>query len=150
MSEPLKSRIVADMNAALRAGDKARLGAVRLMIAAIKQREIDSRSELDDAQTLAILHKMIKQRRESIAQYGSAGRSDLVAAEEFEIDVIQADMPAPLSERDIVRLIDAALAKAGSSGIQDMGKVMSLLKPQVQGADMAAISARVKARLSSS
>jgi uncharacterized protein len=134
MSEPLKSRIVADMKAALRAGDKARLGAIRLMIAAIKQREIDSRSELDDAQTLAILDKMIKQRRESIAQYGSAGRSDLVAAEEFEIDVIQ-----------------AYVAKAGSSGIQDMGKVMSLLKPQVQGrADMAAISARVKARLSSS
>jgi uncharacterized protein YqeY len=121
------------------------------MIAAIKQREIDSRSELDDAQTLAILDKMIKQRRESIAQYGSAGRSDLVAAEEFEIDVIQAYMPAPLSARDIARLIDAALAKAGSSSIQDMGKVMSLLKPQVQGrADMAAISARVKARLSSS
>jgi uncharacterized protein YqeY len=149
MSEPLKSRLSADMKAALRAGDKARLGAIRLMLAAIKQREIDNRSELDEAQALAVLDKMVKQRRESIVQYESARREDLVAIEQFELEVIREYMPAMLSDVEIDRLIDAAQTQTGASGLQDMGKLMAHLKRQLQGrADMAAVSSRVKARLS--
>ena len=136
------------MKAALRAGDKPRLSAIRLMLAAIKQREIDTRSELDDAQVLSILDKMIKQRRESIAQYESARREDLVAVERFELEVIQAYMPAALDDAEVYRLIDAALTETGASRAQDIGRVMSRLKSQLQGrADMARVAARVKARL---
>jgi uncharacterized protein YqeY len=142
------ARISNDMKAALRAGDKPRLSAIRLMLAAIKQREIDTRSELDDAQVLSILEKMIKQRRESIAQYESARREDLVAVERFELEVIQAYMPAALGDDEVYRLIDAALSETGASRAQDIGQVMSRLKSQLQGrADMARVAARVKARL---
>jgi uncharacterized protein YqeY len=148
VSTPLKARISNDMKAALRAGDKPRLGAIRLMLAAIKQREIDTRSELDDAQVLSILDKMIKQRRESIAQYESARRQDLVAVERFELEVIQAYMPAALGDAEVNCLIDAALSETGASRAQDIGRVMSRLKSQLQGrADMARVAARVKARL---
>jgi uncharacterized protein YqeY len=148
VSSPLKARISNDMKAALRAGDKSRLSAIRLMLTAIKQREIDTRSELDDAQVLSILDKMIKQRRESIAQYESARREDLVALERFEIEVIQAYMPAALDDAEVYHLIDAALTETGASRAQDIGRVMSRLKPQLQGrTDMARVAARVKARL---
>jgi len=149
MSVPLKSRITDDMKAALRAGDKPRLAAIRLMLAAIKQREVDARSEVDDTQVLAILDKMVKQRRESIAQYESARRPDLAAIEQFELETIQGYMPAMLNDAELEALIDTAISTIGASGVKDMGKVISVLRPQVQGrADMAAVSARVKTRLS--
>ncbi|MGH8503024.1 MAG: GatB/YqeY domain-containing protein [Gammaproteobacteria bacterium] len=148
MAAPLALRITEDMKAALRARDKPRLGAIRLMLAAIRQREIDTRAELDDTQVLAILDKMIKQRRESIAQYDAAHREDLAAKERFELDVIQGYLPAQLSEAEIGRLIETAVRETGAGGPQDMGKVMASLKPQMQGrADMGAVGARVKARL---
>lgn len=137
------------MKAALRAGDKRRLGAVRLILAAVKQREIDERITLDDTQVLAVLDKMAKQRRESIAQYQAAGRQDLVEQEAFELEVIQGYMPAALSEAELDAAIDTAIAEAGASSIKDMGKVMGILKPRVQGrADMGAVSARIKVKLS--
>lgn len=149
MLASLKTRISDDMKAALRAGDKPRLSAIRLILAAIKQREVDTRTQLDDSQIVAILDKMAKQRRESIAQYGAAGRADLVAAEQFELDVIGNYMPAALSDTEIERLIDAAFATTDARGVQDMGKVMGCLKPQLQGrADMSMVSARVRNRLS--
>lgn len=145
----LKRRIEEDMKAALRAGDKRRLGAVRLILAAVKQREIDERITLDDTQVLAVLDKMAKQRRESIAQYQAAGRQDLVEQEAFELEVIQGYMPAALSEAELDAAIDTAIAEAGASAIKDMGKVMGILKPRVQGrADMGAVSARIKVKLS--
>jgi uncharacterized protein YqeY len=143
----LKDRVQDDMKAALRAQDKQRLGAIRLILAAIKQREVDERIELNDAQVLAVLEKMIKQRRESLAQYQSAGREDLAAQEAFEIDLIQTYLPAPLSEADLEALIAHAIAATGAQSVRDMGKVMALIKEQAQGrADMAVVSARVKAR----
>ncbi len=149
MAETLKSRINNDMKSALRAGDKPRLSAIRLMLAAIKQCEIDSRSDLDDTQVLAVLDKMVKQRRESIVQFESARREDLIAVEQFELDVIRSYMPAAMSDAEIGGLIDAALIETGASGVKDMGRVMGHLKPQLQGrADMSAVSARVRARLS--
>src|SRR5690606_23739262 len=119
------------------------------IMAAIKQREVDERTQLDDAQILAVLDKMAKQRRESIAQFQSAGRDDLVAAEQAELGIIQDYLPQALSEAEVESLINEALAESGASGIGDMGKVMAILKPKMQGrADMAAVSARVKSLLS--
>ena len=144
----LKDRIQDDMKTAMRAKDKERLGAIRLILAAVKQREVDERIELNDVQVLGVLEKMIKQRRESLAQYQSAGREDLAARESFEIEVIQSYLPAPLSEADIDTLVANAVAVTGAHSVRDMGKVMALIKDQAQGrADMAKISARVKAHL---
>jgi uncharacterized protein YqeY len=148
MAGTLKTRLSEDMKTALRAGDKARLGAIRLMLAAIKQREIDTRQALDDTQVLGILDKMVKQRRDSIAQYQAARREDLVSAEQFELEVISDYLPAALSEAEVEQLIDAALEATSARSAQDMGKVMGHLKPQLQGrADMALVSTRVKTRL---
>ena len=144
----LKDRTQDDMKTAMRAKDKERLGAIRLILAAVKQREVDERIELNDVQVLGVLEKMIKQRRESLAQYQSAGREDLAARESFEIEVIQSYLPAPLSEADIDTLVANAVAVTGAQSVRDMGKVMALIKDQAQGrADMAKISARVKAHL---
>ena len=144
----LKDRIQDDMKTAMRAKDKQRLGAIRLILAAIKQREVDERIELQDAQVLGVLEKMIKQRRESLVQYQSAGREDLAAQESFEIELIQSYLPTPLSEADIDTLVANAIAVTEAQSIRDMAKVMALIKDQAQGrADMAQISARVKARL---
>ncbi|TVR61411.1 MAG: GatB/YqeY domain-containing protein [Candidatus Competibacteraceae bacterium] len=143
----LKDRIQDDMKAAMRAKDKNRLGVIRLILAAIKQREIDERIELNETQALGVLEKMIKQRRESLAQYQNAGRADLAAQESFEIDLVQSYLPAPLSETDLETLIANAIAATGAQSLRDMGKVMALIKDQAQGrADLAAVSARVKAR----
>jgi hypothetical protein len=144
----LKLRLTDDMKAAMKGGDKERLAVIRLVNAAIKQREVDERIQLDDAQVLTVLEKMIKQRRDSVSQYESAGREDLAAQERFEIEVIQAYMPQALSEAEIDALIEAAIAETGASSGRDMGKVVGALKPKVAGrADMGAVSARIKARL---
>jgi uncharacterized protein YqeY len=144
----LKSQIQSDMKTAMKAGDKAKLGVIRLILAAIKQREVDERIELDDTQVLVVLDKMLKQRRDSIAQYEAAGREDLAAVERFEVGVVQGYMPQPLSEAELASLIDSAIAGTGASAMGDMGQVMAELRPRVQGrADMAAVSARVKQRL---
>lgn len=146
----LKARIAGDMKAAMRAGERERLGAIRLILAAVKQAEVDSRSEQDDAQIVAILDKMAKQRREAMEQYEKAGREDLLAKERLELEVIQSYLPAPLSEAEIEALIEAAIAETGAQGIKDMGKVMGRIKPQAQGrADMGALSEKVKSRLAS-
>jgi len=136
------------MKAAMKAGDKRRLGVIRLINAAIKQREVDERVELDDTQILVVLDKMLKQRRDSISQFEQAGREDLAAQERFEVDVCQEYMPAPLSEAEIDALISQAIDRTGATGMRDMGKVMGLLKPTLQGrADMAIVSQQIKARL---
>ena len=141
----LKDRIQDDMKAALRAKEKQRLGAIRLILAAIKQREVDERIDLSEAQALAVLEKMIKQRRESLAQYRSAGREDLAAQEAFEIELIQSYLPAPLSEAELNALIAHAIAATGAQSARDMGKVMAVIKDRAQGrADMAAVSTQVK------
>ena len=138
------------MKAAMRAKDPARLSAIRLLLAAIKQKEVDERVELSDADVVSVLEKMIKQRRESISQYEKASRSDLVEAEKFELGVLSAYLPQQLGEAEIGKAIDAAVAESGASGIKDMGKVMALLKPRLAGkADMGKVSALVKTRLSS-
>lgn len=150
MSE-LKDRITEAVKAAMRAGDKRRLGTLRLVTAAIKQREVDERRELSDDDIIATLSKMIKQRRESIAQYEQANRTDLVDQEKAEIAIIEEFLPQPLSDAEIDRLIDDAIAQAGATSVKDMGKVMGIIRPQVQGrADVAVVSARVKERLSAS
>lgn len=144
----LKQRLTDDMKAAMKGGDKERLAVIRLVNAAIKQREVDERIQLDDAQVLSVLEKMIKQRRDSVSQYEGAGREDLAAQERFEIEVIQAYMPQALSEAEIDALIEAAIAETGAASGRDMGKVVGALKPKVAGrADMGAVSARIKARL---
>ncbi|WP_295385444.1 GatB/YqeY domain-containing protein [uncultured Thiodictyon sp.] len=144
----LKSQVQADMKTAMKAGEKTRLGVIRLILAAIKQREVDERIELDDTQVLAVLDKMMKQRRDSIEQYGAAGRQDLVDVERFEVEVIQGYLPAALSEAELTALVEAAVTASGAAALSDMGKVMAVLKPQVQGrADMGAVSALVKRRL---
>jgi hypothetical protein len=149
MADTLKDQITADMKDAMRAKDKERLGTVRLILAAIKQREVDERIELDNAQVLAVLDKMVKQRRDSIKQYTDAGREELAAKEESEIAVIQAYLPAALSDEEIEALIEEAVASTGAAGMQDMGKVMGQLKPKLQGrADMGQVSGKIKARLS--
>ena len=145
-----KSRIQDDMKLTLKAGDKTRLGVIRLILAAIKQREVDERIDLDDAQVLAVLDKMVKQRRDSITQYDGAGRSDLADVERFEIEVIQTYLPQPLTEDELGVLIDEALAATGAVSMSDMGKVMGVLKGQIQGrADLGAVGARIKQRLGS-
>lgn len=144
----LKERLQADMKSAMKSGEKDRLGVIRLVMAAIKQREVDERIQLDDDQIVAVLDKMVKQRRESIAQYQSGGRADLAAVEAAEIEVIQAYLPQALSEAEIDDLIRAAIAETSAVGIAGMGKVMAVLKPKTQGrADMSAVSMRVKALL---
>jgi uncharacterized protein YqeY len=149
MAESLKQRIEAEMKAAMREKDKERLGTIRLALAAIKQREVDERITLDDTQVLAVLDKMVKQRRDSIEQFRAAGREDLASKEEAELGVIQGYMPTPLSDEELDALIAEAVADSGAKTMQEMGKVMGLLKAKVQGrADMGAVSAKIKARLS--
>ena len=144
----LKERITEDMKTALRAGDKARLGTVRLALAAIKQREVDERISLDDAQVISVLEKMIKQRREAIVQFESGARADLVARESAEIQVLQGYLPAQMSAAEIDALIAEAIAATGAASMKDMGKVMGFVKPKAQGrADMGALSARIKQKL---
>mgnify|MGYP000108228238 CR=1 FL=1 len=145
----LKAQIIDDMKAAMKGGEKARLGVIRLITAAIKQREVDERIELDDEQVLIVLDKMVKQRRDSIKQYTDAGREDLAAIEEAEVEIIQAYLPAALSEDEIASIVEAAIAQTGASSMADMGKVMGIVKPQVQGrGDMGAVSGIVKQKLS--
>jgi uncharacterized protein len=145
----LKDRITEDMKSAMRAGDKDRLGAIRLILAAVKQREVDERITLDDSQILAVLDKMLKQRRESIAQFQSGGREDLAAREAAEISILQTYLPAQLSEAELDALIGEAIASTGAASVKDMGKVMGIVKAKAQGrADMGAVSARIKAKLS--
>lgn len=133
----------------MKGGEKARLGVIRLITAAIKQREVDERIELDDEQVLIVLDKMVKQRRDSIKQYTDAGREDLAAIEEAEVEIIQAYLPAALSEDEITSIVEAAIAQTGASSMADMGKVMGIVKPQVQGrGDMGAVSGIVKQKLS--
>jgi uncharacterized protein len=148
MSETLKQLISADMKAAMKAKEKAKLGVIRLIQAAIKQREVDERIELDDGQVIAVLDKMLKQRRDSIEQYQRAARQDLADQEQFEIEIIQTYLPQPLSATELTALIDAAIAETAATEVKDLGKVMAILKPQVQGrADMKAISQQVKQQL---
>ena len=147
MSE-LKLRLQSDMKTAMKAGEKDRLGVIRLILAAIKQREVDERIELDDAAVLAVLDKMVKQRRESVSQYETANREDLAAVERAEISVIQAYLPAPLGDDEIEALIAAAIEETGAAGPSGMGKVMAVLRKPMQGrADMTVVSARVKQQL---
>lgn len=147
MSE-LKQTITEAMKDAMRAKDKARLGTIRLILAELKRIEVDERIELDDARVLAVLDKMNKQRRDSIQQFEAANRDDLAAVEREEMEVIATFLPAALSEDEINALVDQAISQTGASGMQDMGKVMGVLKPQLQGrADMGAVSKTIKARL---
>lgn len=144
----LKTRLQDDMKTALKSKDKDRLGTIRLILAAIKQREVDERIDLDDAAIITVLDRMAKQRRESISQFQNAGRTDLADKEASELAVIQSYLPAALSDDELDQLIEVAMAESGASSIRDMGKVMALIKPKAQGrTDMAALSARVKARL---
>jgi len=144
----LKARIQEDVKAAMRAHERERLSALRLVTAAIKQKEVDERVELDNAQVLAVLEKMVKQRRESIEQYGQAGRDDLVAREQFELDLIQQYLPEPLDDAALSELIRQTIDELGASSLRDMGPVMNALRVQVQGrADMKAVSEAVKAQL---
>ncbi|MEJ2621547.1 MAG: GatB/YqeY domain-containing protein [Candidatus Thiodiazotropha sp.] len=144
----LKQRIQDDVKAAMKAKDKDRLGTLRLITAAIKQREVDERTELDDSQVLAILDKMIKQRRDSVEQYESAGRQELADQEKREITIIEDYLPAGLSDEEVASMIEGAIQEVGASGMQDMGKVMGKLKPQMQGrADMGKVSGLVKQKL---
>ncbi len=144
----LKERITEDMKSAMRAGEKERLGTIRLALAAIKQREVDERIALDDAQVLAVLEKMIKQRKEAITQFQAGGRADLVAKETAEVSVLEAYLPARMSDAELDALIAGAIASSGATSAKDMGKVMALVKSQAQGrADMGAVSARVKEKL---
>lgn len=149
MSE-LKQRISDEMKAAMRAKQKARLGTIRMALAELKRIEIDERIELDDTRVLATLDKMQKQRRDSIAQFTTAGRDDLADIEQEELLVIQEFLPQPLTAEELTVIVDAAINDSGAQGMQDMGKVMGLVKPQAQGrADMGAISKLVKDRLNS-
>ncbi|WP_151445462.1 GatB/YqeY domain-containing protein [Lacisediminimonas profundi] len=144
----LKERITDDMKAAMRARDSERLGTVRLLTAAIKQKEVDERIELDDAQVLAVIEKMIKQRKDSITQFEAGGRQDLADKERAELTVLAAYMPAALSDAEVQSAVTAAVAATGATGPQDMGRVMAVVKQQLAGrADMTAVSAMVKAAL---
>lgn len=144
----LKDRITEDMKTAMRAGDKSRLGAIRMILAAIKQKEVDERIAMDDESVLTVLEKMLKQRRESLSQFTDAGRKDLAQREQEEIDVISAYMPEPLGEAELDALIAEAISESGAESMRDMGKVMAIVKSRAQGrADMSAVSARVKASL---
>jgi uncharacterized protein YqeY len=145
----LKERIQEDMKGAMRSGDKDRLGTIRLIMAAVKQREVDERITLDDTQLLSVLEKMGKQRRESITQFQAGGRADLVAKENAELTIINAYMPAPLAADELDALINQAISETGAASIKDMGKVMALIKSKAQGrVDMSTVGARIKARLS--
>jgi uncharacterized protein len=136
------------MKAAMRSGERDRLSTIRFILAAIKQREVDERITLDDSQVLAVLEKMVKQRRESIAQFQTGGRADLVAKETAELAIVQSYLPAQLSEAEVAALIDEAIRSTGAASIKDMGKVMGAVKAKAQGrADMGALSARIKERL---
>jgi len=144
----LKQQINDDMKAAMRAKETARLGTIRLLLAAIKQKEVDERIELDDAAVSSIVEKLIKQRKDSISQFQAAGRDDLVAAEQAELVVLQAYLPEQLSATEVEAAVAAAIAESGASSARDMGKVMGLLKPRLAGrADMGQVSALIKARL---
>jgi len=144
----LKARITDDMKAAMRAGEKDRLGVIRLILAALKQREVDERIELDDAQILAILEKMLKQRRDSIDQYSAANREDLAAVERAEVVIIQTYLPEQLSAAELEQIVAKAITDSGATSAREMGKVIGLVKPQVAGrADMGQISEMIKARL---
>lgn len=146
----LKARIQDDMKAALRAKDAARLSAIRLLLAAVKQREVDERIELDDQAIVSVVEKLVKQRRDAAAQYDDAGRAELATAERFEIEVLSAYLPAPLSAEEVDTEIAAAIAACGASSPADMGKVMNLLKPRLSGrADMAEVSRKLRQALSS-
>ena len=147
MSE-LKARINDNVKAAMKGGEKERLAVLRLISAAIKQREVDERKELSDDDVIAVLSHMVKQRRESVAQYEPAGRHDLAAKEKAEIEVISEFLPQPLSEAEITAIVTDAIAETGAASIRDMGKVMGIVRPRVQGrADLGAVSALVKQRL---
>ena len=149
MTSLIKERVLEDMKAAMRSQDKERLSTIRLILAALKQREVDERIVLSDEQVIATLDKMLKQRRESIAQFEIAKRQDLIEKEMSEIKVIQEYLPAQLTLAEIDALIEKAIQESGATSARDMGKIMSILKPQVQGrADVAAISNKVKERLS--
>jgi uncharacterized protein len=144
----LKAQLTADMKTAMKSGEKDRLGVVRLILAAIKQREVDERIELDDAAVLAVLEKMVKQRRDSVSQYEAAAREDLAAVERYEIGIIDAYLPAKLDEASILAHIDAAIAETGATGPADMGKLMGVLKPKLAGqADMGQVSALIRKKL---
>jgi uncharacterized protein YqeY len=146
----LKERITEDMKSAMRSGEKERLATIRLITAAIKQREVDERIMLDDVQVLSVIEKMVKQRKESIVQFEAGGRADLVAKEKAELDVLVAYQPTQLSAAEVDGLIAAAIAATGATSIKDMGKVVAQVKTAAAGrADMAAVSARVKAKLGS-
>jgi uncharacterized protein len=149
MPDTLKSRLQDDMKAAMKGGDKARLAVIRMMLAAVKQVEVDERIEPDDARITAILDKMAKQRRESISQFESAGRDDLTAIEQAELKIIKEYLPEALSDDQINALVEQSIASTGAATIKDMGKLMGALKPQLQGrADMGKVSQLIKARLS--
>ena len=144
----IKQQLTEDMKAAMRGGDKHKLGVVRLVLAAIKQREVDERIELDDAQVLAVLEKMVKQRKDSISQYEAAAREDLAEVERAEMAVIETYLPAKLDDAELDALIEAAIAETGASSARDMGKVVGVVKARAAGrADMGVASARIKARL---
>jgi len=148
MSESIRDQLTEHMKAAMRAKDKERLGVIRLALAAIKQKEIDERVTLDDSGVLAVLDKMVKQRRESIRQYRDANREDLAEKEEFEINVLQDYLPTALTDDELQQIIAHAIKESGATSVKDMGKLMALLKPQVQGrADMSAVSKIVKEKL---
>ena len=145
---PLRDQINEDMKSAMKARESEKLGAIRLLQAALKQKEVDERVTLTDSDVLGIIDKMLKQRRDSIDQYRAGNRPDLVAKEEFEVGVLQAYMPAQLSEAEVVAILDSVIAETGAVGAKDMGKVMNALRPQVAGrADMGKLSGLVKARL---
>jgi len=145
----LKDRISEDMKTAMRARDQARLSAIRLLLSAVKQKEVDERVALTDADVVSIIEKMMKQRRESVAQFESGGRGDLAEIEKFEMRVLAEYLPQQMTDAEIAQAIDAALSESGASGVRDMGKVMGLLKPRLAGrADMGKVSAQVKSRLS--
>mgnify|MGYP003648267849 CR=1 FL=1 len=144
----LKQQLTSDMKTSMKSGDKKRLGVIRLMLSAVKQIEVDERIDLDDARILSVLDKMCKQRRESIEQFGKASRDDLIAIEQAELEIIQTYLPEPLSEADIASLIEQSISSSGATSIKEMGKVMGILKPQLQGrADMGKVSQLIKAQL---
>ncbi|MFZ4553139.1 MAG: GatB/YqeY domain-containing protein [Betaproteobacteria bacterium] len=146
----LKTQIAEDMKSAMRAKDAPRLAAIRLLMAGVKQREVDERIELDDAAITAVVEKQIKQRRDAITQYEAGGRPELADAERFEIEVLQAYLPEPLSADAVAAIIRQAIADTGAAGAKDMGKVMAAVKPQIAGrADMGAVSAQIKGALGS-
>ena len=143
-----RQQILDDIKTAMKSGQKLRLATLRLVSAAIKQREVDERAELDEDSVIAILDKLLKQRRESIAQYTKAGRDDLVEQEQTEAELIQTYLPAPLDDTQIAEMIETAVVQTGASSVKDMGKVMGALKPQLQGrADMSKVSQQIKTRL---